>query len=144
MIAVLSPDEAAEEWLGWTGKRKGRKLMRWVLKAEKRLGHEIAMRVHGEGKGTRYRLKEPTVRLYLPELFTPCVDSLAIELSAKIESLRATIGATVDERMAPQVQKIRAEHARLQADVMKLTTSVEDGFGRLERRLSILEKEKSP
>lgn len=140
----MSPDEAAESLLGWTGKRRGRKLMRWVLKAEKRLGHEIAMRVRDAGKGTRYRLTEPTLRLHLPELFAPQVDSLAAELSAKIESLRATIGVTVDERMAPQVQKIRSEHSRLCSDVMKLTTSVEDGFGRLERRLTILEREKSP
>lgn len=139
MADPMGPDEAAERILGWKGKRRGVKLMRWIRSKERACGHEIAIRTAGVGRGARYGITEPMLRLHLPELFAPQIDSLAQELSKKIDQLKATIGATVDERMAPQVQKLQADHQYLTAQVTRLTTSTDDGFTRIESRLRKLE-----
>lgn len=139
MIKYLTPDEAAEELLGWTGKRRGRALMRAIFRKEKAENREIAIRVHGE-KQTRYKLTEPMLQLHLPELFSPHIESLARELCRRIDDMKSTIGAEIDERVAPQVQQIRANHQKLTTEVSRLAHATSTGFGRFERRISELER----
>jgi hypothetical protein len=79
------------------------------------------------------------LRLHFPELFAPQIDAIAMELSRKVDELRSTIGATVDERMAPQVQAIRAAHRSLSSEVTRLAASTTDGFAKTERRLARIE-----
>lgn len=138
---LLTPDEAAETCLRWTGKRRGRRLMRLVLAKERKEGREIAVRLAGTGTGTRYRLTESMLHLHLPELFESDISTLATLLSKRLDDLRSTLGAEVDERMAPQIESVRAEHNRLASRVTTLVTSTEDGFKRFHRRIRRLEVE---
>jgi hypothetical protein len=139
LIKYLTPDEAAEELLGWTGKRKGRALMRFVFRKEKAENREIAIRVQGE-KQTRYKLTEPMLQLHLPELFSPHIEALAQELCRRIDDVRSTIGAEIDERMAPQIRQIRSSHQKLTSEVSRLAHTTNTGFSRLERRIGELER----
>lgn len=139
MIKYLTPDEAAGELLGWTGRRRGRALLRVILRKEHAEKREIAVRIHGAQR-VRYKVTEPMLRLHFPELFTSQIDALAAELYRRLEELKATIGAEVDERMAPQVQRLRAEHDRLTASVAALTHDTDEGLRRIERRMRELEQ----
>jgi hypothetical protein len=142
MIEPMEPNEAAEKILGWTGKWRGKQLMRLVFRKEKAEKREIALRFKGEQR-TRYKLTEPMLQLHFPEFFVPRVDALAEELSKRIDELRATVGATVDERMAPQIQKIRFDHSKLETAVCRLASTTNEGFGRIERRLVKLENKRT-
>lgn len=135
-MRYMSPDEAAQEILGWSGAHRGQKLLRLILSKERQEKREIAVRGPGAGKGTRYRLTESMLRLHFPELFATQIDAIAVELSRKIDQLRSTIGATVDERIAPQIQTMRAEHRQLSSEVARLAENTAECFSRIERRLA--------
>lgn len=138
MIRYLTPDEAAGELLGWTGKWRGQALLRIVLRKERQESREIAVRVKGEQR-VRYKLTEPMLKLHFPELFLPQVEALAKELHRKIDDIKATIGAEVDERMAPQIQRIRVEHTDLVGEVTQLASNTNDRFRKIELRMAVLE-----
>jgi hypothetical protein len=142
-LKYLTPDEAADEVLGWTGRYRGQKLLRLVLRKEKSEKREIAVRGPGTGNGLRYYLTDAMLRLHFPELFAPQVATLAVELCRRIDQLKATIGAEVDERVAPQVQQLRAAHTQLTGDVVRLAQSTNDGFQRIERRITKIEQDRS-
>jgi hypothetical protein len=141
-VNYLTPEEAADKILGWTGRRRGRRLIALVLRKERVEQREIAIRGPGSGNGIRYGLTEPMLRLHFPELFAPQIDALAVELRRRVDQLKATIGAEVDERMAPQVQQLRSAHERLTSEVTRLATSTNDGFQRLERRIGKIEHDR--
>jgi hypothetical protein len=136
----LTPDEAAGDVLGWRGKHRGQKLLRYVRRKERMEKRQIAVRGPGQGNGNRYLLTEAMLRLHFPEFFVPHVDALAQELHKRIDDICATIGAEIDERMAPQVQQLRATDEKLGQQVVRLARSTNDGFQRIERRIAKLEK----
>src|SRR5512147_1953838 len=103
---------------------------------------EIAIREQGPQR-VRYKVTEPMLRLHFPGLFSPQIDALTRELTHRIDALRATIGAEVDERVSPQVQMLRAAHERLTSDVTRLAQSTDEGFTRLERRIYKIEQDRS-
>lgn len=142
-MKYLSPEEAADQILAWKGRQRGRRLLRLVLRKEQVERRQIAVRGPGVGNGVRYQLTEAMLRLHFPELFQPHVDALAQELCRRIDELRSTIGAEVDERMAPQVQQLRAANDRLTENVTRLTRSTDDGFRRVERRIGKIEDQLS-
>lgn|SRR5512147_227909 len=138
----LTPDEAAEKVLGWQGRYRGQALLRVIFRKERTEKREIAIREQGPQR-VRYKVTEPMLRLHFPELFSPQIDALTRELTHRIDALRATIGAEVDERVSPQVQMLRAAHERLTSDVTRLAQSTDEGFTRLERRIYKIEQDRS-
>lgn len=140
-IRYYSMDEAADALLGWKGRNRGRKLRRLVLRKEKEEGREIAIR-NGSTGGTHWawmQVTESMMRLHFPELFQPAMDALAQEIHRRIDDLKTTLGAEIDERIAPQVQVLRSQHKGLAKELARLAEGTNDGFSRIERRFERIE-----
>lgn len=124
----LSPDKAAAR-LGWTGQGRGKRLVRVMLAKERLLGKRIMVRT-GTKQHERYLLTEPMLRRHCGELFLRTPDEIANRLRPALEQLEGRVEAIVDERLAPQVEELRANDD-LQSRAIQ---NVERRVARLEQR----------
>ena len=106
-----------------------------MLAKERRLGHEIMVRGGGEGPGMRYQFTEPMLERYCRELFLVTPDELLKRLAPALGRLDERVEAIVDERVAPEVEQLRAEGELVASAVERNSSAIRT----LERRVSNLE-----
>jgi hypothetical protein len=118
----ITPDQAAE-LLGWEGEHRAKRLLRVMLAKERLRGRDIMVRAGGKGSGRRYLLTEGMLRRHCPELFLSTPEQLVADVRRHLKGIDGRVEAIVDERMAPEVERIRLKISRLDRRVMALETT---------------------
>jgi len=134
----LTPDQAAES-LGWKGRKRGERLLRVMRAKEKRLGREIMVRLRKNIR-TNYRLTEPMLKRWCPELYIDTTTDLVAGIGKQLSRLDERIEAIVDERVAPQLEELHAADAANAAATERLAVAVDCGFQAIHNRIRMLER----
>lgn len=128
----LTPDAAAA-LLGWVGEKRGERLLRVMFAKEARTGREIMVRTGGKRNGVRYKLTEPMLKRHCKELFIPTPDDLVADVKRHLRGLDGRVEAIVDERVAPQIEELRARGAKTDEAVREIARSSRQLGARLNR-----------
>jgi len=71
------------------------------------------VRTGGKGNGRRYLLTEGMLRRHCSELFLTTQEQLVADVRRHLKGIDGRVEAIVDERIAPEVERIRVKIARL-------------------------------
>jgi hypothetical protein len=120
----LTLDQAAE-LLGWVGAKRWERLLRVMFAKERLLGKTIMVRTGGSRQGTRYKLSEPMLQRYCPELFIATQDELVSDVRRHLSAIDGRVQAIIDERTAPEFEELRRADRTISKELARLGKHVE-------------------